>query len=169
MSQLPSMTPATNHRPQSSTTFDGSPHDVDSDTSSPNYNNDDASSAAVSSPSANEPRQYLQLNQRIPDTDAVLKVVRSKQKVNHMLEYSIFVNEEDRLVLFNNEFWQQVSVSIVNAISLCFTSNRKEVKKMSHKYRLMEKKIIETIGKHDVYDEGIHPKQKSNGLQHPVP
>ena len=75
--------------------------------------------------------------------------------------------------MFNNEFWQQVSVSIVNAISLCFTlcftSNRKEVKKMSHKYRLMEKKIIETIGKHDVYDEGIHPKQKSNGLQHPVP
>ena len=84
MSQLPSMTPATNHRLQSSTTFDGSPHDVDSDTSSPNNNNDDASSAAVSSPSANEPRQYLQLNQRIPDTDAVLKVVRLKQKVNHM-------------------------------------------------------------------------------------
>ena len=72
MSQLPSITPATNHRSQSSTTFDGSPHDVDSDTSSPN-NNHDASSAAVSSPSANEPRQYLQLNQRIPNTDAVLK------------------------------------------------------------------------------------------------
>ena len=67
MSQLPSITPATNHRSQSSTTFDGSPPDADSDTSSPN-NNHDASSAAVSSPSANEPRQYLQLNERIPDT-----------------------------------------------------------------------------------------------------
>jgi len=163
MSQLPSITPATNHRSQSSTTFDGSPHDVDSDTSSPN-NNNDASSAAVSSPSANEPRQYLQLNQRIPDTDTVLKVVQSKQKVNHMLEYSIFVNEEDRVVLFNREFWQQVSVSIVNAISLCFTSNRKEVKKMSHKYRLMEKKIIETIGKHDVYDEGDTSKTEKQRL-----
>ena len=81
-----------------------------------------------------------------------------------MLEYSIFVNEEDRVVLFNNEFWQQVSVSIVNAISLCFTSNRKEVKKMSHKYRLMEKKIIETIGKHDVYDEGDTSKTEKQRL-----
>ena len=163
MSQLPSITPATNHRSQSSTTFDGSPPASDSDTSPPN-NSNDASSAAVSSPSANEPRQYLPLNQRIPNTDAVLKVVRSKQKVNHMLEYSIFVNEEDRVVLFNEEFWQQVSVSIVNAISLCFTSNRKEVKKMSHKYRLMEKKIIETIGKHDVYDEGDTSKTEKQRL-----
>ena len=106
MSQLPSVTPATNHRSQSST-FDGSPPNA-SDTSPPNNNNNNnASSAAASSPSANEPRQYLPLNQRIPDTDAVLKVVRSKQKVNHMLEYSIFVNEEDRVVLFNKEFWEQ--------------------------------------------------------------
>ena len=97
MSQLPSITPATNHRSQTTTTFDGSPpaSASDSDTSSPNNNN--ASSAAVSSPSANEPRQYLPLNQRTPDTDAVLKVVRSKQKVNHMLEYSIFVNEMKRI------------------------------------------------------------------------
>ena len=75
MSQLPSITPATNHLSQSSTTFDGSPPASDSDTSPPN-NSNDASSAAVSSPSANEPRQYLPLNQRIPNTDAVLKVVR---------------------------------------------------------------------------------------------
>ena len=43
MSQLPSITPATNHRSQSSTTFNGSPPPSDSDTSSPNST--DASSA----------------------------------------------------------------------------------------------------------------------------
>lgn len=153
-------------RSEDASRFDGSPGDASPSSSGGERPASPASSpssapasspAPTSSPSpiatAPEPRRYLPLSERVPKVQTVLDVIRSSVEVQNMLEMSSYFSEKSsQQLLLDVDFWEDVAISMHNAILECSTDNKKEVTKMTTKYRGMKAELLYSIGSHDIFD-----------------
>lgn len=70
-----------------------------------------------------------------------------------MLELSNnFTTKESQKLLFNVDFWEEVSITQVNAILECSAATNKEVASMVKRYRQKRNDIVFYVGSQDVYE-----------------
>ncbi len=58
-----------------------------------------------------------------------------------------FADEKSQELLFKEEFWEEIAISLVNAIIECTTSQAKHLTKMTTTFREMKKEILDYIAR----------------------